>query len=68
MALVVKNLSANAGDIKDVDWIPGVGQIPWRGARQPTLVFLPGESNGQSNLVGCGPEGRSTESDMTEVT
>ena len=68
MALVVKNLSANAGDIKDVDWISGVGKIPWRGARQPTLVFLPGESHGQRNLVGCGPEGRSTELDMTEVT
>ena len=26
---------------------PRVGQIPWRRAWQPTLVFLPGESHGQ---------------------
>ena len=34
---------------------------------QPTPVFLPGESHGQRNLVGCPLWGR-TESDMTEVT
>ena len=26
---------------------PWVGKIPWRRARQPTPVFLPGESHGQ---------------------
>ena len=39
----------------------------WRRKRQPTPVFLPGESQGQGSLVGCrlwGP----TESDMTEAT
>ena len=34
---------------------------------QPTPVFLPGESHGQSSLVGCRLWGR-TESDMTEAT
>ena len=34
---------------------------------QPTPVFLPGESQGRRNLVGCCLWGR-TESDMTEVT
>ena len=29
-----------------------VGKIPWRGAQQPTPVFLPGESHGQRSLVG----------------
>ena len=33
---------------------------------EPTPVFLPGESQGQRNLVGCRLWGR-TESDMTEV-
>ena len=33
---------------------------------QPTLVFLPGESQGQRSLVGCRLWGR-TESDVTEV-
>ena len=32
-----------------------VGKIPWRRKWQPTLVFLPGESHGQRNLVGYGP-------------
>ena len=34
--------------------IPGVGKI-WRRKWQPTLVFLPGKSHGQRNLVGYGP-------------
>ena len=37
----------------------------WRRKWQPTLVFLPGESQGQRSLVGCSPWGR-TESDTTE--
>ena len=36
-------------------------------ARQPTPVFLPGESQGQGSLVGCHLWGR-TESDTTEAT
>ena len=39
----------------------------WRRKRQPTRVFLPGESQGQGSLVGCRPWGR-TESDTTEAT
>ena len=39
----------------------------WRRKWQPTLVFLPGESQGQRNLVGC-HLWDCTESDMTEVT
>ena len=35
--------------------------------RQPTPVFLPGESQGQGSLVGCRLWGR-TESDMPEAT
>ena len=35
--------------------------------RQPTPVFLPGESQGRGSLVGCHLWGR-TESDTTEVT
>ena len=41
---MVKNLSANAGDIRDLGLIPGSGRFPWRRAWQPTPVFLPGES------------------------
>ena len=38
----------------------------WRRKWQPTLVFLPGESQGRGSLVGCRLWGR-TESDTTEV-
>ena len=39
----------------------------WRRKRQPTPVFLPGESQGRGSLMGCRLWGR-TESDTTEVT
>ena len=45
MALVVKNLPANAGDVRDVDFNPWVGKI-WRKTWQPTPVSLPGASHG----------------------
>ena len=63
VALVVKNPSANARDIRDAGSIPGLGrdweEIPGLGRRawQPTPVFLPGESFGQKSLVGNGPQG-----------
>ena len=41
--------------------------LHWRRKWQPTLVFLPGESQGRGSLVGCRLWGR-TESDMTEAT
>ena len=44
---------------------PWVGKIPWRRAWQPTPVFLPVESHGQSSLAGYSPRG-CKESDMTE--
>ena len=37
----------------------------WRRKRQPTPVFLPGESQGRGSLVGYSPQG-SKESDMAE--
>ena len=44
---------------------PWVRKIPCRRKRQPTPVFLPGESHGWRSLVGYGPRGRK-ESHMTE--
>ena len=35
MALVVKNLPVNAGDIRYTGLIPGLGRPPWRKAWQP---------------------------------
>ena len=57
-----KESACNMGDRGLIPW---VGKIPWRRARQPTLVFLPGESHGQRTLAGYRPWGRK-ESDMTD--
>ena len=46
---------------------PSVGKIPWRRKWQPTPVFLPGCSHGQSSLAGYSPWG-CKESDTTEHT
>ena len=43
VALVVKNLPPNAGDVR-YGFNPFVGKIPWRKELQLTPVFLPGES------------------------
>ena len=39
MALEVKNLPVNAGDLKRLRFDPWVMMIPWRRALQPTPVF-----------------------------
>ena len=66
VVLVVKNPPANTGDMR-CRFDPWVGKIPWRRARQPTLVFLPGASHGQSSLSGYRIH-RISESDTTEAT
>ena len=58
---VSKESALSAGDPGS---IPGSGRS-LEGGRQPTPVFLPGESHGQRSLVGCSPWGRK-ESGMTE--
>ena len=54
VALVVKNLPANAGDVREVGSIPGWGRSPG-GGWQPTPIFLPGESHGQRSLADYSP-------------
>ena len=54
VVLVVKN---PPGDVMRCGFYPWVGNIPWRKARQPTPVFLPGESDGQRRLAGYSPWG-----------
>ena len=51
-----ENLLANAGDVRD-RFNRCVRKIPWRRAWQPTLVFLPGESYGQSSLTRYSSQG-----------
>ena len=67
MVLVVKNPPVKAGRHKSRGFNPWVRKIPWRRAMQATPVFLPGESHGQSSLVGYSPWG-CKELDTTEAT
>ena len=52
---MVKNMLANAGDIRDRGSILRLGGSLGGGTRHPTPVFLPGESHGQRSLAGCSP-------------
>ena len=61
---VGKESACNAGDL---GLIPGLRRSSGGRAWQPTPVFLPGESQGQGNLVGFHLWG-CTESDTTEAT
>ena len=51
VALVVKNLTANAGDLRNMSSIPGFGRSPEGGHSNPP-IFLPGESHEQRSLAG----------------
>ena len=66
-AALVKNLTANARDRhRRHRFDPGLGEIPWRRAWQPTPVLLPGGPHGQRSLVGYSPWG-CKEQDTTEA-
>ena len=62
---MVKDPPANAGDVRNLGFIPGLGRSPGGGQGHLLPVFLPGESHGQRNLAGYSPWGRK-ESDTTE--
>ena len=49
VALVIKNLPANAGDVRDMGLIPGSRRCPGGGNGNP-LQIMPGESHGQRCL------------------
>ena len=66
VALVVKNMPVNAGDM-GLRFDPWIRKIPWRRAWQSSPVYLPGESHGQRSLEGYSPWG-CKELDMTEST
>ena len=51
MTLVVNNLSADAGEPRDVGFIPGSGRPPGGGHGNPHQSSMPGESHRQRSLV-----------------
>ena len=55
VALVVKNLPADAGNTVIYGLDPWVEKIPWRRKRLPTPVFSCRESHGQRSLADYSP-------------
>ena len=60
---MVKNPSANAGDVRDAGLIPGSGKDSLEEGIATTPVLLPGKSHGQRSSAWGHKE-----LDMTEVT
>ena len=46
-----KEPACQCGKCRRHRFSPWVGKIPWRRSRQPTLVFLPGESCGETGRL-----------------
>ena len=64
MASLVAQLVKNPPAMQETQ-VPSLGQEdPWRRKWQPTSVFLPEKSHGQSSIAGYSPWGRK-ESDKT---
>ena len=57
VALVVKNLPANAGDIRDAGLIPGSGRSPGGGHGSPLQCSCLENPRGQRSLDGYSPQG-----------
>ena len=66
VVLEVKNMPANAGDIRDKKRVRSLGQEDPLEEGMATHS-MPGESHGQRSLTGYSPQGPK-ESDTTEVT
>ena len=67
VVLMVKNLPANAGDLRDLSLIPGLGRSPGGGYGNPLQYFCLEISHGQRSLEGYCPYGHK-ELDLTEGT
>ena len=65
VALVVKNMPANAGDIRDVASVPRSGRSSGGGHGNPLQYSCLENPDGQRSLADYSPWGRK-ESDMTE--
>ena len=50
-----KEFTYSAGDIRDMDSIPGSGRFPWSRKWLPAPVFLPVKFCGQRSLDGYSP-------------
>ena len=63
----LQSMGSLESDMTEVTSLSLFTFMHWRRKWQPTLVFLPGDSQGRGSLMGCRLWGR-TESDTTEAT
>ena len=54
-ASLVTQMVKNTPAMQETRFNPWLGKMPWKREWLPTPVFLPGESHGQSSLVGYSP-------------
>ena len=66
VALVVKNPPANAGDVRDLGSIPGLGRPPGGGHGNPLQYSCLENPHGQRSLAGYSPWGH-RQSNATEA-
>ena len=52
---MVKNMPANAGDVRDAGLAPGSGRSPGGGHGNPLQYSHRGNSHGQTSLTGYSP-------------
>ena len=68
VVLVVKNLLASAGDIRDLGSIPGLGRFPRGGHGNPLQYCCLENSHGQRSLEGYSPWGRKESDTMEQLS
>ena len=68
MVLVVKNLPASAGDIRDAGSVPQSGRSPEGGHGNPSQYTHFGESHEQRSLVGYSPQGRQSQTQLKRLS
>ena len=66
MVLALKNLPANAGDVRDLGWIPGLGRSPGGGHGNPLQYSC--LENPVDRGAGWVTVHRVSQSDMIKVT
>ena len=67
VALVIKNLPANARDVRDAGWIPGLGRSPREGHGNPHQYSCLENPMDRGAWWDTSPQGHK-ESEITEVT
>ena len=67
MVLVVKNPPANAGDVREMDLVPGLGRSPRGGNGNPCRYSCLENPQGQRSLAGYSPWARKSQTRLKQL-